>query len=117
MANVAWACASEAASAVGSTVARVWPTVTVWPAVTSTAFTRPDTAKLRLAWLAGSIVPVDETVWVIVPVATVCTVVAVVMPVVAALELLVANQVASPAATRITTMAPMTSRFRPDPVL
>ena len=72
---------------------------------------------MRLAWLAGSIVPVDETVWVIVPVATVCTVVAVVMPVVAALELLVANQVASPAATRITTMAPMTSRFRPDPVL
>jgi hypothetical protein len=72
---------------------------------------------LRLAWLAGSIVPVDETVWVIVPVETVCTVVVVVMPVVAALELLVANQVASPAAITITTMAPMTSRFRPDPVL
>jgi hypothetical protein len=48
---------------------------------------------------------------------TVCTVVVVVMPVVAALELLVANQVASPAAITITTMAPMTSRFRPDPVL
>jgi len=70
-----------------------------------------------LAWLAGSIVPVEETVWVMVPVETVWTVVEVVMPVVAALELLVANHVPRPAAAKITTTAPMTSRFRPDPVL
>ena len=36
-------------SAVVSTVANTWPAVTVWPALTFTAVTVPDTAKLRLA--------------------------------------------------------------------
>ena len=69
-ATVAWTWAAVAASEVGSMVARVWPAVTVWPVVTLTAVTRPLTANDRLAWLAGSMVPVDDTVWVIVPVVT-----------------------------------------------
>jgi hypothetical protein len=48
-ASVAWAWARVADSEVLSTVARGCPTVTVCPAVTSTALTRPLTAKLRLA--------------------------------------------------------------------
>ena len=44
--------------------------MTVWPAFTSTAVTVPDTAKLRVAWLAGSIVPELATVCWIVPVVT-----------------------------------------------
>ncbi len=99
LARVAWAWARDALRAVGFTVARAWPAVTVCPAVTFTAVTVPETAKLRFAWLAGSMVPVAATVWVMVPVATVCTDVVVVMPVVAAPELRVASQVPRPAPT------------------
>jgi hypothetical protein len=100
-------------------VARDCPAVTVWPAVTFTAVTCPETAKLRSAWLAGSIVPVAATVWVIVPVATVCTVVVVVMPVVAAAELLLANHdpTPAPAPTTTTAVAAMSKRFLREPVL
>jgi hypothetical protein len=55
-------------------------------------------------------VPVDETVLVIVPVATVWTVVVVEING-AALELLVASQVPTPAPATTTTTAPMTVRF------
>ena len=57
----------------GSTVARVWPAVTVWPVTTSTAVTLPDTPKLRSAVLVGSIVPEADTVCFIVPVVTLTT--------------------------------------------
>ena len=100
-------------------VARVWPTDTCWPAVTSTAVTRPEAPKLRSAVLAGSTVPDEETVWVMVPVETVWTVVVVVTRGVA-LELLVASQVPNPAprATTATTtmmMGPLRAyhRLRP----
>jgi hypothetical protein len=86
-------------------VAKAWPAVTVCPTPTLTAVTRPDTAKSRLAWLAGSMVPVDETVLVIVPVDTVSTLVVVEISG-AALELLVASQVPTPAAATMTTTAP-----------
>ena len=42
--------------------ASVCPAVTVSPTLTSTAVTLPLWANVRLAWLAGSIVPVAETV-------------------------------------------------------
>ena len=111
LASVAWAWARVASNAVGSTVASVCPALTTCPAATSTAVTRPATAKLRLAWLAGSIVPVAATVWVIVPVVTVWTEVVVVMPGVAAPEFLVANQVPIPAPTSTTATPPITMRF------
>ena len=57
-------------SAVVSIVARTCPAVTVCPAFTVTPLTTPDTAKLRLAWLAGSMVPELVTVCWIVPVVT-----------------------------------------------
>ena len=44
--------------------------MTVWPAFTQTALTVPDTAKLKLAWLAGSRVPELATVCWMVPVVT-----------------------------------------------
>ena len=66
----AWAASTSSERAVVSTVASTWPAVTVWPALTLTAVTVPDTAKLRLAWLAGSIVPELATVCWIVPVLT-----------------------------------------------
>ena len=67
-----WACAAltSSESAVVFTVASTSPAVTVWPALTLTAVTVPDTPKLRLAWLAGSIVPELATVCWIVPVLT-----------------------------------------------
>ena len=52
------------------TVASTSPAVTVWPALTLTWVTVPDTAKFKLAWLAGSIVPELATVDWIVPVVT-----------------------------------------------
>ncbi len=67
--------------------------------------TRPETPKSRLAWLAGSMVPDDATVWVIVPVVTVWTVVVVVIRG-AALELLVPSQVPTPAPATTTIAAP-----------
>ena len=45
-----------------STVANTCPAVTVWPALTFTPVTVPETAKFRLAWLAGSSVPELATV-------------------------------------------------------
>src|ERR1700733_1612017 len=54
-------------------VASVCPAATFCPALTSTAVTRPDSAKDALAWLAGAMVPVAETVWVMVPRLTVST--------------------------------------------
>jgi hypothetical protein len=78
--------------------------VTDCPTVTSTAVTRPDWPKLRLAWLEGSMVPDEATVWVMVPVETVCTVVVVVIRV-EALELVVANQIPTPAAAATNTAA------------
>ena len=97
LARVAWAWASEAFSVVGSTVASVWPAATDCPATTSTAVTVPETAKFRSAVVAGSIVPVAATVWVMVPVETVWTVVVVTIPAAEALEGRVANQVPTPA--------------------
>ncbi len=66
----AWAALTSSAKAVVDTVASACPAVTVWPALTFTAVTVPDTAKLRSAWLAGSIVPELATVCWIVPVVT-----------------------------------------------
>ncbi len=85
-------------------VARACPAVTVCPAATSTAVTRPDWPKLRLACAAGSMVPEEETVWVIVPVETVWTVVVVVMSGEAP-ELLVADQIPTPAPATTTATA------------
>ena len=48
-ASWAWAALTSSESAVVSTVASTWPAVTVWPALTFTAVTVPDTPKLRLA--------------------------------------------------------------------
>ena len=60
-----WACAAVDVLRRGRSC-RPWPApgpaVTVWPALTFTAVTVPDTAKFRLAWLAGSIVPELATV-------------------------------------------------------
>ncbi len=78
--------------------------------MTSTAVTRPDTPKLRLAWLAGSMVPDDETVWLIVPVETVWTVVVEVISG-EALELVVASQMPTPAPTATMTAVLTTARF------
>ncbi len=61
---------TSSVSAVVSTVASTCPAVTVWPAFTLTAVTVPETAKLRLAWLAGSMVPELATVCWMVPVVT-----------------------------------------------
>jgi hypothetical protein len=104
LARLAWAWASEAANDVSSMVARAWPAVTVCPALTSTAVTRPDWPKLRLACSAGSMVPDEDTVWVIVPVETVWTEVVVVISG-EALELVVASQMPNPAATATITAA------------
>ena len=56
-------------------------------------------AEVEVGLLAGSMVPDDDTVWVIVPVETVWTVVVVVISG-EALELLVANQMPTPAPPR-----------------
>lgn len=69
--SVAWASSTWAERAVGSTVARAWPAVTLWPTETSTAVTRPDTEKSRSAVLAAAMVPVADAVCSIVPYATV----------------------------------------------
>jgi hypothetical protein len=110
LAKMAWAWANDADSDELSMAARVCPAVTVCPTLTSTAVTRPDAPKLRGAWLAGSIVPDDEAVLVIVPVDTVWTVVVVVINGVA-LELLVAIHMPKPAATTTVTAAPTAIRF------
>ena len=63
----AWAWSTWAVSEAVSTVARVWPAVTLWPTVTSTAFTRPETGKLRFSVSAAAMVPVAEAVCWMVP--------------------------------------------------
>jgi len=113
-AKVAWAWVTVAVNVVGSRVARVWPTVTVWPALTSTAVTRPATAKERLAWLDGSMVPLADTAWVIVPVVTVWTLVVAAE----AVEGRVAIQMPTPApttttATTVSTNQCLVSRWLP----
>ena len=60
--SCAWAAVTSSDSALVSTVANTCPAVTVWPALTLTAVTVPETAKFRLAWLAGSSVPELATV-------------------------------------------------------
>ena len=84
--------------------------MTVWPALTSTAVTRPATAKERLAWLAGSMVPLADTAWVIVPVVTVWTLVVVVIHG-EALNCCTPSQVPTPAAAKSTTRAAMIVHF------
>ena len=80
-ATCAWAALTSSVSAVVSTVASTWPAVTACPALTLTAVTFPETAKSRLAWLAGSIVPELATVDWIVPVVTGTVVVLITKPV------------------------------------
>ena len=67
--SCAWAAVScccarvtAACRLVGSMAASIWPAVTVSPTLTPTEVTLPLCANVRLAWLAGSIVPVAETV-------------------------------------------------------
>ena len=43
-------------------MASTWPALTVSPALTLTAVTFPDEAKLRLSVLAAATVPLPETV-------------------------------------------------------
>ena len=57
-----WARVTAACRLVASIDARVWPAVTVSPTLTPTAVTLPVCANLRLAWLAGWMVPVADTV-------------------------------------------------------
>ena len=77
--------------------------MTVWPAFTLTAVTVPDTAKFRLAWLAGSSVPELATVCWMVPVVT--GTVTVVMERPAGVEELEVSQRVSPTAAAMTTTA------------
>jgi hypothetical protein len=44
--------------------ARTCPALTCEPRPTETEATWPETGKLTLAWLTGSIVPVDNSDWV-----------------------------------------------------
>ena len=55
------------ASAVVLSRARTCPAVTCEPRPTETEDTCPETGKLTLAWLTGSIVPVESRVWVTSP--------------------------------------------------
>ena len=57
---------TDACSAVESNVARACPTATVCPGLTLTVVTRPLTPKFRFACVAGSMVPVVDTVCLIV---------------------------------------------------
>ena len=78
----AWAAFTSCVSAVVSTVASTCPAVTVWPALTFTPVTVPETAKFRLALLAGSSVPELATVCWMVPVVAFTVAVVTVSPVV-----------------------------------
>src|SRR5256885_11099792 len=61
-ASVAFAWATLAASEAEFTVASTCPAATFCPTLTATEVTSPDAAKLRFAWLAGWIVPVEDAV-------------------------------------------------------
>jgi hypothetical protein len=64
VATAAWSELTWEASAVVLRRARTCPPVTCEPRPTETEATCPETGKLTFAWLTGSIVPVDNRVWV-----------------------------------------------------
>jgi len=64
VATVYWALLTWEASEVVLSRARTCPVVTCEPRLTETEATCPETGKLTLAWLTGSIVPVEVRVWV-----------------------------------------------------
>jgi hypothetical protein len=64
VATAAWSELTWEASAVVLRRARASPAVTCEPRPTETEATCPETGKLTLAWLTGSIVPVESRVWV-----------------------------------------------------
>jgi hypothetical protein len=64
VATAAWSELTWEASAVVLRRARICPAVTCEPRPTETEATSPETGKLTLAWLTGSIVAVDSRVWV-----------------------------------------------------
>jgi hypothetical protein len=64
VATVYSAALTSEASAVVLSRARTCPAVTCEPRPTETEATCPETGKLTLAWLTGSIVPVANRVWV-----------------------------------------------------
>ncbi len=113
-AEVSCACAAltSSESAVVSTVASTCPAVTLCPALTSTAVTVPETAKLRFAWLAGSSVPELVTVCWIVPVVTGTVTVVTERPPGVDEPDVSQRGSATAAATRTTTAATMGQRYR-----
>jgi hypothetical protein len=62
-ARVAWAWATCATSVGELMTARAWPAVTRWPTVAYTSVTWPAALKLSVLVDAGSMVPVEESVW------------------------------------------------------
>jgi hypothetical protein len=64
VATAAWSELTWEASAVVLRRARTCPAVTCEPRPTETEDTCPETGKVTLAWLTGSIVPVDKSDWV-----------------------------------------------------
>jgi hypothetical protein len=62
VATAAWSELSWEASAVVLRRAMTCPAVTCEPRPTATEATCPETGKLTLAWVTGSIVPVDNRV-------------------------------------------------------
>ena len=60
--RVAWACSTSLCSVGVWSVANTAPAFTTCPTLTLTALTVPATAKLTVAWVAGSRVPVAEVV-------------------------------------------------------
>jgi hypothetical protein len=61
---VYWSALTWEASEVVLSRARTCPALTCEPRATETEATCPETGKLTLAWLTGSIVPVASRVWV-----------------------------------------------------
>jgi hypothetical protein len=62
-ARVAWAWATCATSVGELMTAGAWPAVTRWPTVAYTSVTWPAALKLSVLVDAGSMVPVEESVW------------------------------------------------------
>src|SRR3984957_9285079 len=110
--SCAWAAVTSSDRAVVSTVASTCPAVTVCPALTFTPVTVPETAKFRLAWLAGWSVPELATVCWMVPVVALTVAVVTVNPV-AGVELEVSQSVRPTAPPiRTTTRPTMGQRYR-----
>src|SRR6266700_4741325 len=70
LATVSWAAArlacwavTAACKAVVSSVASVWPAVTVWPGWTATLVTLPAIGKATVPWATGSMTPLRCSVW------------------------------------------------------